>query len=136
MDTQALLRRHSYTELLALGHVYYGNAASANCLVMSLPLEADQRTITSTARVIFRVRVRPCNIEHKPFVLQRIFDMDELRSTIPDPTATPSCSATVELLSLSTAKQIVPIRKSFANILFSRFLLALSRHLFAWGAED
>ncbi|KAJ9151701.1 hypothetical protein NKR19_g4711 [Coniochaeta hoffmannii] len=131
-------RRHSHTvreQLLVWGHVYYGNAISADCFVVAVSLRRPSETPSigkenvksadstdnkpvetpstatkndNTNRVTIRARVRPRDIERKPFILQRSFDLDEIRSTIPDPPATPSVasrreSATVELLFPSAA---------------------------------
>ncbi|OIW23952.1 hypothetical protein CONLIGDRAFT_674108 [Coniochaeta ligniaria NRRL 30616] len=122
-------RRHSTAvreQLLVWGHVYYGNAASADCFVVAVALRRPSDTPSvgkendkseppadekpgkaSSSRVTIRARVRPRDIERKPFILQRSFDLDEIRSTIPDPPATPASarreSASVELLSPSAA---------------------------------
>ncbi|KAB5578616.1 hypothetical protein GE09DRAFT_1214776 [Coniochaeta sp. 2T2.1] len=139
-------RRHSHNvreQLLVWGHVYYGNALSADCFVTAValrrPSEAppavtnkeNEKSIKSEDakpadkpaapqkdnRVTIRARVRPRDIERKPFILQRSFDLDEIRSTIPDPPATPASArhpphphthhrdsvASVELLSPSAA---------------------------------
>lgn len=124
-------RRHSHAvreQLLVWGHVYYGNAVSADCFVVAVALRRpsdtpsvgkenetsdkaadaeDKPAEKASSRVTIRARVRPRDIERKPFILQRSFDLDEIRSTIPDPPATPSSSrresAAVELLSPSAA---------------------------------
>jgi hypothetical protein len=130
-------RRHSHTvreQLRVWGHVYYGNAVSADCFVVAVGLrrpsetpsvgkenetshqaaDTDKRPVdkantrTDNKRVTIRARVRPRDMERKPFILQRSFDLDEIRSTIPDPPATPSSasrreSVSVELLSPSAA---------------------------------
>lgn len=132
-------RRHSHAvreQLRVWGHVYYGNAVSADCFVVAVALrrpsdtpsvgkedEASEqpaavaaadtddkpagKAITARGRVTIRARVRPRDIERRPFILQRSFDLDEIRSTIPDPPATPSSarreSTSVELLSPSAA---------------------------------
>lgn len=120
-------RRHSHNvreQLLVWGHVYYLNAVTADCFVVAVALrrpsetapagredikseKADEKPEKTGNRVTIRARVRPRDIERKPFILQRSFDLDEIRSTIPDPPATPASarreSVSVELLSPSAA---------------------------------
>lgn len=120
-------RRHSHSvreQLLVWGHVYYGNAVSADCFVVAValrrpsetpsigkendkPEKTDEKPEKTSNRVTIRARVRPRDIERKPFILQRSFDLDEIRSTIPDPPATPASarreSVSVELLPPSAA---------------------------------
>ncbi len=94
-------------QLEAWGHVYFGDATSADCFVAarslrtvsdsssenSSPVEespkgspkGDASTSPHPDRVVIRARVRPRELERKPFILQRSFNMDELRSTIPAP---------------------------------------------------
>jgi hypothetical protein len=111
-------------QLLVWGHVYYGNAVSADCFVVAVALrrpsetlstgkendkteKSDEKLEKASNRVTIRARVRPRDIERKPFILQRSFDLDEIRSTIPDPPMTPASSrresVSVELLSPSAA---------------------------------
>ncbi|KAL2017391.1 hypothetical protein VTK56DRAFT_2234 [Thermocarpiscus australiensis] len=84
-------------KLQAWGHVYFGNGSEANCFVSAVALRrpsgsssADEGAATEGRpaehrnRVTIRARVRPCALDRKPFLLRRTFDMDELRSTIPE----------------------------------------------------
>lgn len=136
-------RRNSHAvreQLLVWGHVYYGNAMSADCFVVAVALRrnseaapppppsgkensAESDSIPTTlekqpakaptdSRVTIRARVRPRDIERKPFILQRSFDLDEMRGTIPEPPPSTPASAhpghrrdstSVELLSPSVA---------------------------------
>ena len=94
-------------QLEAWGHVYFGDATSADCFIAarslrrtsdsssenSSPIEespkgspkGDTSASPHPDRVVMRARVRPRELERKPFILQRSFNMDELRSTIPAP---------------------------------------------------
>ncbi|KAK0731838.1 hypothetical protein B0H67DRAFT_597645 [Lasiosphaeris hirsuta] len=84
-------------ELQAWGHVYYGNGSEANCFVSAVALRrlseassADEdspgdKTPKGHNQVSIRARVRPVALDRKPFLLQRTFDMDELRATVPEP---------------------------------------------------
>ncbi|RYP19223.1 hypothetical protein DL767_009691 [Monosporascus sp. MG133] len=67
-------------QLRLWGHLYYGDAKTADAFVIARSLRRPQ---TSTVRAI----VRPRAVERRPFLIQRTFDMDELRATIPDPPA-------------------------------------------------
>ena len=95
-------------QLEAWGHVYFADAKSADCFIAarslrrvsdsssenSSPVEespkgspqGDASASPDADRVVIRARVRPRELERKPFILQRSFNMDELRSTIPAPT--------------------------------------------------
>lgn len=87
-------------QLRAWGNVYHGDTKSADVFVQAVSLRnpSDQSSNCSEAsnsaasspqlqgkHVTVRARVRPRDIERKPFLIQREFDVDELRSTIPDP---------------------------------------------------
>lgn len=90
-----LMREH----LKAWGHVYFDHAASADCFVVAAALrspsvssggcEGDMQEkgapSPNPSRRTFRALVRPRAMERNPFVLQRTFDLDELRATVPDP---------------------------------------------------
>ncbi|RYP62229.1 hypothetical protein DL769_007383 [Monosporascus sp. CRB-8-3] len=84
------------------GHVYYGDAKTADAFVIARSLRrpqtsviddkraaADRQPMTSPplSRQTVRAIVRPRALERRPFLIQRTFDMDELRATIPDPPA-------------------------------------------------
>jgi hypothetical protein len=84
-------------ESQAWGHVYFGNGASADCFVTAVALRrpsdassGDEATTPTPEgdKVTIRARVRPRALERKPFLLQRTFDMNELRATIPEPSPT------------------------------------------------
>ena len=89
-------------ELLAWGHVYLGNATTADAFVHALSLRhpsiprptiEDPNIKTeyipdwsrASRQVKVQAIVRPKALERRPFLMQRIFDLDELRSTIPNP---------------------------------------------------
>ncbi|KAL7620850.1 hypothetical protein AAE478_009848 [Parahypoxylon ruwenzoriense] len=92
-------------QLRTWGHVYYGNAKSADAFFiarslrqhshhsstgtgqesrreMGAPLNQPQR---ASNRLTVRAIVRPRAIERPSFLIQRNFNIDELRATIPDP---------------------------------------------------
>jgi len=117
-------RRSSYLmreHLQSLGHVYFDNASSADCFVVAVALRRPSHTssagdeeikhepdgppsVTLNRRTI-RARVRPSDPERKPFLLQRTFDIDELRATIPElsPTSMSSRRQSVDLSSMAQA---------------------------------
>ncbi|RYP07239.1 hypothetical protein DL765_009229 [Monosporascus sp. GIB2] len=89
-------------QLRLWGHVYYGDAKTADAFVIARSLRrpqtgiiddkraaADRQSVTSppSSRQTVRAIVRPRALERRPFLIQRTFDMDELRATIPDPPA-------------------------------------------------
>ncbi|RYP01499.1 hypothetical protein DL763_000162 [Monosporascus cannonballus] len=89
-------------QLRLWGHVYYGDAKTADAFVIARSLRrpqtsvidderaaADRQSVTSPplSRRTVRAIVRPRALERRPFLIQRTFDMDELRATIPDPPA-------------------------------------------------
>lgn len=96
--------------LRAWGHVYYGDAKNADVFVNAVALRrisdastASEHSNTDEApkhspnpgqqprrHSVVRARVRPRNIDRKPFLIQREFDLTELRSTIPEPLRTQS----------------------------------------------
>ncbi|KAK3329083.1 hypothetical protein B0H66DRAFT_13033 [Apodospora peruviana] len=90
--------KQRHHELQAWGHVYFGNGSEADCFVSPVALrrlsEASSEEENSASRekeyrrqsrLTIRARVRPRALDRKPFLLQRTFDMDELRATVPDP---------------------------------------------------
>ncbi|KAK0747744.1 hypothetical protein B0T21DRAFT_379736 [Apiosordaria backusii] len=89
-------------ELQAWGHVFLGNGSEAQCFVSAVPLRRssgnssadDEDTVMKDGtpetpeppnQLTVRVRVRPCALDRKPFLLTRTFNMDMLRATIPEP---------------------------------------------------
>ncbi|KAM0516535.1 hypothetical protein ACHAPS_008614 [Verticillium nonalfalfae] len=96
--------------LRAWGHVYYGDAKNADVFVNAVALRrtSDASTASEHSNTeetpqhspnpgqqprrhsVVRARVRPRNIDRKPFLIQREFDLTELRSTIPEPLRTQS----------------------------------------------
>ncbi|KAK0664581.1 hypothetical protein QBC41DRAFT_233601 [Cercophora samala] len=98
-------RRNSHQlrqELQAWGHVFLGNGSEAQCFVSAVPLRIssgnssvdDEDTVMKDEtpeapeplhQLTVRVRVRPCALDRKPFLLTRTFDMDMLRATVPEP---------------------------------------------------
>jgi hypothetical protein len=80
------------------GRVYFGKVDIAECFVSAIAIRRhsdssstdesaaakDEPTGEGGNQVTIRARVRPCALDRKPFVLQRTFDMDELRAIIPE----------------------------------------------------
>lgn len=95
----AMGRRESQdirSELRRLGPSYLGHGVSADCLVNAVALRRPSDTsssddgITKTDQArgqTIRCRVRPRAPGRKPFILQRTFEIDELRSTVPNESA-------------------------------------------------
>lgn len=92
-------------QLRTWGHVYYGNAKTADAFIIARSLRRpNSRSSTDTTgrdyrqgppttpaspqarnRLTVRAIVRPRALERPSFLIQRNFDMDQLRATIPDP---------------------------------------------------
>lgn len=77
------------------GHVYLGNPTKADVFVApsALRRQSGVHTLSESieeSRVAIRARVRPRGKDRKPFVIARHFDLDQLRTTIPSPTMSPS----------------------------------------------
>ncbi|KAK4170108.1 hypothetical protein QBC43DRAFT_485 [Cladorrhinum sp. PSN259] len=89
-------------ELQTWGHVFLLNRSEAHCFVTAValrrPSEASssgdeksqtvagkEETLEQINQITVRVRVRPCALDRKPFLLTRTFDMNLLRATIPEP---------------------------------------------------
>ena len=85
--------------LRAWGHMYYGNAESAHAFVIARSLGraknggADYRDRPLPSRQTIRAIIRPRAPERQSFLIQRNFDMDQLRATIPDPPPLPPPSS-------------------------------------------
>src|SRR3569833_1995672 len=87
-------------QLRAWGHVYYGSATTADVFVAAAALrrpsaasssgedEAKMAAAPAPGRLTVRARVRPRALERKPFVIQRSFDVDALRATLPEASPT------------------------------------------------
>lgn len=89
--SQVLLRH----QLQAWGHVHFGNAAKADIFVAAVALRRsseasasgeDEEAKPSSTRTV-RARVRPKALDRKPFLIQRSFDLSEVRSIVPEPTS-------------------------------------------------
>ncbi|KAI1454850.1 hypothetical protein F4805DRAFT_438160 [Annulohypoxylon moriforme] len=94
-----------HDQLRSWGHVYYGNAKTADAFIIARSLRrrsSDSSTeitrpeiVKPTAsaptrnRLTVRAIVRPRALDKPSFLIQRNFDIDELRATIPDPPPRP-----------------------------------------------
>ncbi|KAI1415104.1 hypothetical protein F5Y13DRAFT_157864 [Hypoxylon sp. FL1857] len=89
-------------QLRTWGHVYYGNAKTADAFIIarSLRRRSNNSSPASTTsprfmragtgtllnnRLTVRAIVRPRSLDRPSFLIQRNFNINELRSTIPDP---------------------------------------------------
>ncbi|KAL2757083.1 hypothetical protein ACRALDRAFT_2026998 [Sodiomyces alcalophilus JCM 7366] len=103
-------------QLRAWGHVYLGDATTADVFVTAVaarrpsesssssssssssassptsePASTDETKLKRSLSVqpgtttTIRARVRPRDLDRKPFLIQREFDLEELRATVPDP---------------------------------------------------
>jgi hypothetical protein len=95
---------HEQLKLRAWGDIYLGDTKSADVLVQAVSLRrpSDMSSTCSEAsnsaasspqmlfsrHLVVRARVRPRNPQRKNFLIQREFDIDQLRATIPDPLPT------------------------------------------------
>jgi hypothetical protein len=96
VQAEEVLRRvpfqYTHDHLRDWGHVYFGNASTADVFVNPLSLRRPSLTLVkdedgekaqSTGLVTIRARVLPKAKERKAFLIQRQFDIDELRASIP-----------------------------------------------------
>ncbi|KAK9416375.1 hypothetical protein SUNI508_01792 [Seiridium unicorne] len=79
------------------GHVYYGNVKTADAFIIARSLRQNSVSPLESKRVVgwpkykapnsltVRAIIRPQALERQSFLIQRTFDTDELRATIPDP---------------------------------------------------
>ncbi|KAL0935392.1 uncharacterized protein CTRU02_209983 [Colletotrichum truncatum] len=101
-------KRHHLEQLRAWGHVYLGDAKTSDVFVQAVSLRRESNASTnsdnsagdssptripttptgSSHQTSIRARVRPRALERKPFLIQRTFDIEQLRSTVPDPLPT------------------------------------------------
>lgn len=77
------------------GHAYLGNPTKASVFVAASALRRQSGVYIKTESsegncVAIRARVRPRSKDRKPFVIARSFDLDQLQTTIPSPSASPS----------------------------------------------
>ncbi|WQF87126.1 hypothetical protein CDEST_12140 [Colletotrichum destructivum] len=98
-------KRLHLEQLRAWGRVYLGDAKTSDVFVQAVALrrQSDASTgsenstgdsspprmpptpTTPSHQTAIRARVRPKALERKPFLIQRTFDIEQLRSTVPDP---------------------------------------------------
>ncbi|KAI1094119.1 hypothetical protein F5B19DRAFT_447349 [Rostrohypoxylon terebratum] len=90
-----------HDQLRSWGHVYYGNAKTADAFIIARPLRrrssdssteimrAESMKATAGApvknRLTIRAIVRPRALDRPAFLIQRNLDIDELRAAVPDP---------------------------------------------------
>jgi hypothetical protein len=87
-------------QLQAWGHVHFGNATNADVFVAAVSMRRPSDSSSDggepdkkhSDRVTIRARVRPRDLDKKPFLITREFDLEELRSTIPQGRPTPTQS--------------------------------------------
>ncbi|OTB01241.1 hypothetical protein M426DRAFT_323638 [Hypoxylon sp. CI-4A] len=89
-------------QLRTWGHVYYGNAKTADAFIIARSLRRNDKSsptgsmrsesiakaiagAPSKNRLTIRAIVRPRTLDKPSFLIQRNFNIDELRATIPDP---------------------------------------------------
>lgn len=82
----------SSMELHAWGHIYFGDVTNADIFVAPAairrasagPSADGLESQSNSNRLMIRARIRPRSKDRKPFLIQRSFDLDELRATIPN----------------------------------------------------
>ncbi|KAI0839312.1 hypothetical protein F5Y06DRAFT_266507 [Hypoxylon sp. FL0890] len=87
-------------QLRTWGHVYYGNAKTADAFIIARSLRRRNPSPTATTspkflrpgpgtlsnnRLTVRAIVRPRALDRPSFLIQRNFNLDELRASVPDP---------------------------------------------------
>lgn len=98
-------KRHHLEQLRAWGHIYLGDAKNADVFVQAVSLrrqsdastnsdnsggESSPPVMPSTPTIpsymtAIRARVRPRAVNRNPFLIERVFDIEQLRATIADP---------------------------------------------------
>ncbi|CAJ2500685.1 Uu.00g035380.m01.CDS01 [Anthostomella pinea] len=99
-------------QLQKWGHVNYGNAKTADAFVIARSLRRHSNTMTEAShftssqstfqspklrapnRLTVRAIIRPRAVERQAFLIQRNFDIDQLRATVPDPPTPQSARST------------------------------------------
>lgn len=80
--------------LQAWGHVYFNEPAKADVFVASSalrrPSSGGMADCTDGNHVVIRARIRPRSKIRKPFLIARIFDLGQLRTTLPITPTTPN----------------------------------------------
>ena len=85
--------QYTHDRLRDWGHAYLGNTATADAFINAVSLRrpslalvkegSGEGRLRSAAMVTIRARVHPRAKERKPFLIQRQFDIEELRASIP-----------------------------------------------------
>lgn len=85
--------QYTHDRLQTWGHAYFGNVVTADAFVNAVSLrrpslvvikEQDvHESFRSSDHVTIRARVLPKGVERKPFLIQRQFNIEELRDSIP-----------------------------------------------------
>ncbi|KAF6818714.1 hypothetical protein CSOJ01_01667 [Colletotrichum sojae] len=98
-------KRHHLEQLRAWGHIYLGDAKNADVFVQAVSLrrqsdvstnsdnsggESSPPAMPSTPSIpsymtAIRARVRPRAVNRNPFLIERVFDIEQLRATVIDP---------------------------------------------------
>ena len=84
---------YTHEHLRDWGYAYLGSAKTADAMVNEVSLkrpslslaQEDEFQVKSSYLVTIRARVLPKSKERKPFIINRQFDIDELRASIPKP---------------------------------------------------
>ncbi|KAK4116693.1 hypothetical protein N656DRAFT_265845 [Canariomyces notabilis] len=77
-------------ELQAWGHIYFFNGSKAARFVTAVALPPEEgegikpKVLERRNSLTIRAQIRPCELGRPPFLLQRTFDLDKLRATIPE----------------------------------------------------
>lgn len=80
---------YTHNHLREWGYAYLGNATAADVFVDAIPLRRDstqEEDCSLHKLTTIRARVFPASKDRKPFLIQRDFDVEALRATIPSPT--------------------------------------------------
>lgn len=84
--------QYTHNHLRDWGHAYLGKSATADAFVNAVSLRRpslvvlqDDSKCAPSSQVTIRARITPRAKERKPFLIQRQFDIEELRASIPAP---------------------------------------------------
>lgn len=113
---QANFDEQTRNQLRSRGHIHYGDAKTADAFIVARSLrrysspasDHGGNIVTSklntSNRLTIRAIIRPRLLERQSFLVQRTFDIDKLRASVPDPKCPsslpiiserrPSCAAT------------------------------------------
>ncbi|KAH8196431.1 hypothetical protein TruAng_009391 [Truncatella angustata] len=137
------IRKESFVDirdqLRSWGHVYYGNAKTADAFVIARSLRQHSGTavdfkadigspkIRNSNQMTIRAIIRPRALERQSFLIQRSFDIEALCTSVPDPVES-SLPAIQEHQSTTSGLQALPRPIYHRRRSSAKSIELLSRH--------